>query len=1732
MKPAIQRAAHLLLAILIFGARLATAAGPTVSITAPANNATYVAPASVTISATASKAGGSVTRVQFYRGTTLLSTVTASPYTYTWTGVATGAYTLTAKATDNTNTTTTSAAVTVKVNPNVAPAVSVTAPAANATFVAPAAITIGANASDSDGTISRVDFYNGTTLLGTDTTSPYSFAWAGVGAGTYSLTAKATDNKGAVTTSAAVSVKVNANAAPTVSITSPAINASFTAPASINISASAADSDGTISKVDFYNGATLLGTDTTSPYSFAWSNVAAGSYSLTAKATDNNGAVSTSTAVSITVGSANQAPSVSLIAPANGATFSAPASITITATATDSDGTISKVDFYRGTNLLGTATSAPYSYTWTNVAVGTYSITARVTDNKGAVTTSSAASVTVAANLSPTIDFNLPAATDPPPYAPADIVLGVNASDADGTIAKVEFFRGTTRLGESTSAPFRYTWTGVAAGTYSLTAKATDNQGAATTSAAKSIAVEANPSPVNINFRAQGAAFVDKTVFAASIPFSIGANFNGATRGELLANGILICAKDLAALEILLDCPAATMAPGVYVISGRAIGSNGILNTKTAGTIYVETTPAVMLSLAKPSATEGVWFKSVSVEGAFTVPSGGTIRAYRPQDCLLAAEVEIPLTLAGSRFTGAYDATAPCASAYLRVRAQASDGRNVEVKVVPVERTPRIAIVSPASGKTHYSSSIDVDVQADVPPGSSVLVGGITPTTLPNGLMRATLSLTPGANQIQATASNGGAVIAQSAEITIKYIVAVDRELSVETPTDGQKIVFATLVDLEKSLISVSGSVTGIEATTVLVRDAMGSMHIADIQSGRFSIGIPVVEGENSIEVSAYGPGGATARGVVTFQVLTATNNGVVLTAPSTCTTIPSGPASMTFSAAARTAKPLSRIDFMANGSVVASSSAAPYTASWSGIANGTYELRAVAYVSEIDSPTSPPVQGAQSPPVMLTVGTPNAAPTCVLKSPANGSTHYVGQPIPLEVSASDTDGTIAKVEFFLGSLLAGTKTTPPYRVQLIDVVAGFRTIGARVTDSGGRQTSCAPVTIDVKPDPPLAVSLLEPPPTMVILESGGVIIEPGVSPNVVKIQLWRGTELIGEQTAAPFSFTYINLDAGIYTLFARAFNAAGASVDSNSITFRVSKPPTVSLNAPTSGTVYTAPAAIPISVSASVPDGTIERVDIAVNDSLVATLTSAPYTFELTGVPAGSYTISANAFSNWGASLPANVRPVRNVVVVGGTGGALKIPEVKLTAPLDNSTVGSPVTLSVSAQNVPGTIATIELLDGNNQIVGYNVNAVSSNYTLNYVWGNAAFGSHTITAKVINSAGVTYTSPPVTVQISAAPTVDLSATSSFYLAPADVDLVIGTAVLTAGATLSRVEIYSSLVTGGSIGASTLVATLSVPPYRHRLSGLGVGTYRITARAIDSLGNSSESAPLEIRVGTAYGIVLPATLNGSTVDGTTLAFTATINAPSNSSVSVNGVNVVVGRDGRISVNDLWLNAGVNTITITVRLPSGAVLTQTFTVTRASTVASFEMSVSPTQGVAPMLSLVEVKNPGNTPFAIELLSCDNPTGNVALAENLSASLAGALECRYTKPGVYHPWAAIKNSSGAVIWSSTKFVVVSGPLDSFQVVRNVYLQMVDYLKAGNKTDALRNFFGHAQAKYSEIFTALGADLAVFATQLGTIGAVTIAGDTAEIVLVRDVNNTRQSFTIYLMRGEDGVWRIESM
>src|SRR5262249_39191440 len=121
----------------------------------------------------------------------------------------------------------------------------------------------------------------------------------------------------------------------------------------------------------------------------------------------------------IGTGTGNRPPTATLTSPANGATYIAPASVSLTATASDPDGTIAKVEFYNGTTLLNTDTTAPYAFTWSSVPAGTYAIKAVAYDNSGASTSSAASSITVS-----------PPTTTSPPTPPTGVTFTASPDHA------------------------------------------------------------------------------------------------------------------------------------------------------------------------------------------------------------------------------------------------------------------------------------------------------------------------------------------------------------------------------------------------------------------------------------------------------------------------------------------------------------------------------------------------------------------------------------------------------------------------------------------------------------------------------------------------------------------------------------------------------------------------------------------------------------------------------------------------------------------------------------------------------------------------------------------------------------------------------------------------------------------------------------------------------------------------------------------------------------------------------------------------------------------------------------------------------------------------------------------------------------------------------------------------------------------------------------------------------
>jgi hypothetical protein len=269
------------------------------------------------------------------------------------------------------------------------------------------------------------------------------------------------------------------NAAPKATLTASATT--VTTPASVTLTATANDTDGSVAKVQFYSGATLLTEVTTAPYTYSYPIATAGTYSFSAVAVDNLGATGASNTVLVVAnapggGGGNIAPKITLASSAT--TLTAPATAVLTATASDDDGTIASVKFYTGgTTLVSTLTAPPYTYTFNGMTAGITTFTAIATDNQGATTTSNPIAITVSAGGGggapvPKLTFSV---SNTLVTAPSTVNLtATNVTSTGGAITRVSFYMNGAKLVDKTTTPYTFTASIPSTGVFQFTAEAAD----------------------------------------------------------------------------------------------------------------------------------------------------------------------------------------------------------------------------------------------------------------------------------------------------------------------------------------------------------------------------------------------------------------------------------------------------------------------------------------------------------------------------------------------------------------------------------------------------------------------------------------------------------------------------------------------------------------------------------------------------------------------------------------------------------------------------------------------------------------------------------------------------------------------------------------------------------------------------------------------------------------------------------------------------------------------------------------------------------------------------------------------------------------------------------------------------------------------------------------------------------------------------------------------------------
>jgi Bacterial Ig domain len=589
---------------------------PTVTIATPQAGFTTYGPVSIPLTATASSSDDSVVSVAYsYDGTKIGTSTTAPSYKVTWAKAPVGTHTLTATATDSLGVPGT-ASITVVVNTDPAPIVAILQPSNGSSMTGPVTgptnVVFTASATSPSGEpFKSVAYVVGTTTIGTATKTPYSYTWKTAPMGSSTVTAVATDILGTPGSSSPVTFTLTQDQLPLLSFITPLNGSTYSLSSTIGLSANSSSPDVKISNITYYQNGTKIAASTTSPYLVSWKPTVAGTYSVTAVATDTVGGVTNAGPILVTVNSTSS--TIKVTKPANGAVVVAGNSVALTASATATAG-VSNVAYFAGSTPLGTATVGPsYAVTWNNAPAGVYYVTAVATDKLGAALTSSPISLRV--DQPPATVISTPASGSNFIY-PASIDI---VATAPGTIKKMEFYENGSLLATSTTAPYSFTWTGGALGvTYSLTAEAYDSYGIGGTSPPVRVSVVSEAPPV-ISLTTPTSGLTFGSTSNVSLSFNATAS-TSISKIEVYRNGALVATLTSAASgSSWVFTEGAPLPSGKYNYFARAYDSIG--NSTETPTIVVSVLPTLPY-LTDFEIADGFAIGSLDGQAGWSVPQG------------------------------------------------------------------------------------------------------------------------------------------------------------------------------------------------------------------------------------------------------------------------------------------------------------------------------------------------------------------------------------------------------------------------------------------------------------------------------------------------------------------------------------------------------------------------------------------------------------------------------------------------------------------------------------------------------------------------------------------------------------------------------------------------------------------------------------------------------------------------------------------------------------------------------------------------------------------------------------------------------------------------------------------------------------------------------------------------------------------------------------------------------
>lgn len=509
---------------------------------------------------------------------------------------------------------------------------------------------------------------------------------------------------------------------------------------------------------------------------------------------------------------------------------------------------------------------------------------------------------------------------------------------------------------------------------------------------------------------------------------------------------------------------------------------------------------------------------------------------------------------------------------------------------------------------------------------------------------------------------------------------------------------------------------------------------------------------------------------------------------------------------------------------------------------------------------------------------------------------------------------------------------------------------------------------------------------------------------------------------------------------------------------------------------------------------------------SLLATVTTSPYSYLWSNAGLGSHTVEARVTDNLGATAAATA-----TITVNGT-------LVSITQPQDGATFNAPAQYQIIANvaTSSGLISKVEFLDGTQVIaLADNVNLASA--TIPFTYDNVAAGQHVHSVRATHSTGPVYASSAVTVNVSTPPSVTLNS-------PVQEENFIGPASIWLQATPAG---FSGPVTVRFYSGAALIGESVNAPYEVVWHGVGAGNYVVSAVAAAG-SNEAQSSQKLISVRIAPQVEVAAGIDGSSVADDQASISGVVRSPANTSIRINGRSALIHESGNWYADNVKLAAGANTLTIRTSVLGAPDVTQNITV-NSTGISPYELSIAPAEGLAPLTVYAHLVVRG----ASTGTRVDFDADSDGIADTSVPLVDGRATVAFAYgAGFYRLAAAVYDAANSLLYTSSKVIVVHTPEFVGRRVSSVYLGMVGRLLTGDKTGALSAISSDSRSVYQPILDALGSNLSTVAAQLGAVEVRSLSTEVAELVVVRQSVNGPQAFPVLLHRDVDGLWRIGGM